>query len=115
MQTTLLFKKSNQCGGTDWTTIVPERPLCFKKSGQCLDDFSKACDFHDRCYMWQGMTKEDCDTGFHKLMDNQCESGGDLKEQANCKKIAQLYYDAVHWFGKKYFKRIQNRQNLYET
>lgn len=108
-------QKSNQCGATDWTHIVPERPLCFKGAGQCLDDFSKACDFHDRCYMWIGMSREDCDNGFLERMNHQCESGGTHAQQTRCKALAKVYYDAVHWEAKPYFKRIQHRQALYET
>ena len=108
-------QKANHCGANNWTHIVPERPLCFKGQGKCLDDFTEACDFHDRCYMWRGMTQEDCDEGFKKRMFVQCESGGTAKEQKTCHRLAQVYYQAVHWFGKSSFWRIQNRQDLYEA
>lgn len=78
-------------------------PKVAKKLTQKWDKvFKSVCDSHDRCYGPSSKTdRKTCDIRFRNSMHNVCAFREDVKE---CKRVANVYYNAVRAFGKKNYK-----------
>ena len=84
---------------SDGCTDSPDKPLGF--------NFLPSCQRHDFGYRnfkaqnrFTDSNKDEIDSNFKIDLYNQCAKGN-IFEEAACKGLADLYYDAVHAFGSK--------------
>jgi hypothetical protein len=116
--TTVLFpyaQQPNQCGGANWSRLVPERPLCFGDPKKCKNDFTDACNRHDLCYMDLSKSRKECDSVFLMNLLQTCTNNPTGFGRVRCRILAKLYYRAVARSDAHYFMNSRDRQALYEN